>query len=320
MAAPRPAIAVVVVSDYGGRTEGDWEYLRATLGALARQASTDAVEIVLVDSTPPGHHMPVGLTNLLPGLRVIAGTGETTTELLNAAVRSTSADLVSLLDGDCAPAPGWLEAAVGAMRTHPDAAAVSGRTVYPDESLSFRILGALSRSFLDPGKAGRTQFISNNNAVFRREVLLAHPLGALRRPLAARLQTEAIRLAGGALYFEPGMRVTHRFEGWPMERRIRRHVGYRAIRVRQLEPRTPHAWMLRLGVLTIPAVLAARVIESWTNCVRAGRHYGVRWFELPAAFAIAVGVHLLEVGGMREALAEGRAAAPSVLRSQPERS
>ena len=30
------AVSVVVVSDYGGRTAEDWNYLRDTLGALGR--------------------------------------------------------------------------------------------------------------------------------------------------------------------------------------------------------------------------------------------------------------------------------------------
>jgi len=38
MAAPRPAIAVVVLSDYGGRADGERGDLRATLGALGHQA------------------------------------------------------------------------------------------------------------------------------------------------------------------------------------------------------------------------------------------------------------------------------------------
>jgi hypothetical protein len=185
---------------------------------------------------------------------------------------------------------------------------VSGRTVYPSDRLTFRILGVLSRAYLDPGKAGPTGFVSGNNAVYRRDALIAHPLPPMRRAMAARLQTEAIRLAGGGLRFEPAMHVVHRFDGWPMERRIRRHVGYRAVRLRQLEPRTAHAWMVRLGPASLPTMLAARVLESWWTCLRAGRHYGLRWWELPAAFAVAVGVHLFEIGGMREAFAEGRAA------------
>jgi len=302
----RPAVSVIVVSDYGGRTAEDWQYLRDTLGALGRQAFAEPVEVLLVDSTPAGQQMPPDLQDLVPGLRVINGL-ESTRELLNTAVRLAAADLVALLDGDCAPAPGWLRAAVDAVRAHPQVAAASGRTTYPDKGFSYRVFATLSRAFLDPGRPGPTRFISNNNAIFRRAVLLQHPLGAFPRPLAARLQTEAIRLAGGALYFEPGMRVTHRFEGWPMERRIRRHVGYRAIRVRQLDPRVPHAWMIRLGVLSIPLILAARTVDSCWDCLRAGRYYGLRWFELPVAFAAAVAVHLFEISGMIAAFTEARA-------------
>ncbi|HJQ83902.1 MAG TPA: glycosyltransferase [Candidatus Binatia bacterium] len=304
------SVAVLVVSDYGGRTDGDWDYLRATLGALARQTFDRPFEVVLIDSTPADEPMPPDVPRLVPGLRTLGGAGETPVELLNAAVEATSAEVVALLDGDCAPVPGWLAAATEAIASRPDAAAVSGRTVYPDAGFTYRVLNTLSRSFLDPGGPGRTRFISNNNAIFRRAALLAHPLGPFRRPLAARLQTEAIRLAGGGLYFEPRMHVLHRFDGWPMERRIRRHIGYRAIRIRQIEPRTPHAWMIRLGVLSIPLVFAARTFESWTNCVRAGRHYGLRWYELPAAFGTAVAVHLLEIGGMIEAFAEARHGTP----------
>ncbi len=302
------AVSVLVVSDYGGRSAEDWAYLRETLGALARQALDERVEVILVDSTPAGEQMPRDLMGIVPSLRVIGG-AETTRELLNTAVHAASADLVVLLDGDCTTAAGWLRSAVEAMRMHPDVAAVSGRTTYPGKRFRDRVLATLSRSFLDPGAPGPTRFVSSNNAIFRREVLLAHPLAAFPRTLAARLQSEAIRLAGGAFYFEPRMLVTHRFEGWPMERRLRRHVGYRTIKLRQLNPRVPHAWMLRLGMLSIPLIVASRTVDSWWDCIRAGRYYGLRWFEMPAAFAIAVVVHLLEVGGMRAAFAEDRSAA-----------
>lgn len=295
-------MSVIVVSDYGGRTAEDWGYLRDTLGALARQEFDGDVEVLLVDSIPEGQEMPPDLVGLVSSMRVISGP-EPTRELMNRAASAATADLVALLDGDCAPVPGWLQAAVDAMRAHPDVAAVSGRTVYPADRLRNRVLATLSRSFLDPGGAGPTRFISNNNAIFRKEALLRHPMPPLRRPMAARLQAEAIAW-DSPIRFEPRMHVTHRFEGWPMERRIRRHVGYRAIRVRQLDPRVPHAWMLRLGVSSIPLILAARTAESWWNCVRAGRYYGLRWFELPAAFATAVFVHLLEIGGMAKAFAD----------------
>jgi len=305
MSRQKPAVSILVVSDYGGRTAEDWYYLRDTLGALGRQTFDEEIEVILIDSTPADQRMPPDLLDLVPSLKVMTG-AEKTRELLNKAVEAATADLVVLLDGDCAPAPGWLSAGVGAMRAHPEAAAVSGRTVYPDGGFSNRVLATLSRSYIDPGGPGVTRFISNNNAIIRREVLAKHPLKDFARPLAMRLQTEAIQLAGGVLYFEPRMRVTHRFEGWPMERRIRRHVGYRAIRVRQLNPRVSHSWMLRLGILSIPAVLTARTLDSWWDCMRAGRFYGLRWFELPAAFVTAGYVHLLEIGGMIDAFTEAR--------------
>jgi hypothetical protein len=302
------AVSVLVVSDYGGGTAEDWNYLRDMLRALGRQAFDECVEVILVDATPAGEQMPPDLTGIVPSLQVIGG-AETTRELLNAAVGAASAELVVLLDGDCTTSPGWLHAAVEAMRTHPDVAAVSGRTTYPGKGFRDRVLATLSRSFLDPGGSGPTRFISSNNVIFRREVLLAHPLAAFPRTLAERLQSEVIRLAGGAFYFEPRMLVTHRFEGWPMERRLRRHVGYHTIRLRQLNPRVPHAWMLRLGMLSIPFIIASRTVDSWWDCIRVGRYYGLRWFELPAAFAIAIAVHLLEIGGMLAAFAEARPSA-----------
>lgn len=304
----RPTVSVVVVSDYGGRTAADWSYLRDTCAALVRQESDERVEVLLADANPDGEAIPAEITARLPGLRRLRGSRGEARQVINRCFEAASADLVLLLDGDCAPDPGWLRAAVGVMQSRPDAAAVSGRTVYPQESFSFRILGALSRSFVDPGRAGPTAFISSNNAIFRREILLAHPLRELSRQLATRLQSEAIRAAGGKLYFEPRMRVVHRFQGWPMERRIRRGVGYHSVRVRQLDPSVPHAWMLRAGWLAIPLMIAARTVDSWWDCLRVGRHYGVRWFETPAAMLTAIGVHALEIGGMAAAISEARAA------------
>jgi len=307
----RPAVSVVVVSDYGGRTAEDWSYLRATLAGVAAQDFGEPHEVLLVDSTPDGEAMPPELVALVPGMRVLHGTREASRALLNRAVAEARADVVALLDGDCTPVPGWLRAGMAVLRGLPHVVAGSGLTAYPGDAWRDRVLGVLSRAFVDPGAAGPTRYLTSNNALVRRAALLRHPLSSDHpRALAARLQAEAVRQDGGALWFEPAMRVAHRFEGWPMERRIRRHVGYRAIRVRQLDPRLPWAWMARMGPLTIPLVLAARTLDSFRDCLRAGRHYGIRAHELPAALATAVWVHLLEVGGMAQAIAEGRVAEP----------
>jgi hypothetical protein len=302
-----PEVCVIVASDYGGGTTGDWDYLRNCLRALATQTFEGAVEVVLVDSSPPGDEMPADLQTIVPSMRVVRDRSRRGSHLTNLAVRASSADLVALLDADCVPAGEWLHAAVEAIRRQSRAAVVSGLTAYPNESFTYRVLGTLLRSFVDPGHAGRTRFITSNNAIFRRDVLLAHPLPAVEpRHLALRLQTEGIRADGGVLYFEPAMHVTHRFEGWRQERHIRRRVGYRAVRLRQLDPRAPYSWLVRWGAPSIPLIVAGRTVDSWRDCVRAGAHFGLRWFELPAAFVLAVVVHLMEIGGMAAAFAEAR--------------
>jgi hypothetical protein len=303
-----PSVAVMVVSDYGGRTAEDWRYLRNTLSGLRDQKFDGDLDVVLIDTTPADEPMPPELMDVVPGMRAVGASDDKPADLLNEAVRASTAEHVVFLDGDCVPAPGWLQAAVDALKSQPQCAAASGRTEYADNGFTSRVLTTLSRSFVDPGGPGPTNFISGNNAIYRRDAFLAHPLASLARPFAARLQSEEMRRAGAKLYFEPRMRVTHRFEGWPMERRIRRSVGYATIRLRQLDPRMPHAWMLRLGVLSIPLILGARTVDSFWDCVRAGPSYGLRWFELPAAFVTAVAVHLLEIRGMLEAFAEARPA------------
>lgn len=317
----RPAVSVIVVSDYASGTEENGPEkrgsdkrdsekinsekhgndLRSVLGALARQEFKAPFEILLVESSALAGDLPSGLHAILPSLRVEVSSATTSYGLKNAGVRAATADLVALLDADCTPSPDWLQRALASMRADPAAVAVSGRTRYAGKSMHERLLAALSRAYLDPGHEGRTQFISNNNAIIRRDVFLQHPLPEDGGPFAARIQSEAIRRAGGLLRFEPAMCVVHDFEGWAMERDIRRNIGYSTVRIRQLDPGMPWSWLVSLGVASIPIFVLARTLDSCWDCLRAGEHYGMRWFELPPAFALAFLVHLMEIGGMVKA-------------------
>jgi hypothetical protein len=297
----RPVVSVIVVSDYASGDAKAGADLRRTLGALARQDLAEPSEVLLLESEAHAGCLPDDLRAILPSLRVVVSSASTSYGLKNAGVRAAAADLVVLLDADCTPSPDWLRRAVESLRAHPEAAAVSGRTRYAGTRLHERVLAVLSRAYLDPGRGGPTAFISNNNAILRRAVFVAHPLPTDGGPFAARLQSEAIRRAGGRLRFEPTMCVVHDFEGWAMERDIRRNIGYGTIRIRQLDPSMPWAWMARLGIASIPLFVLARTLDSCWDGLRAGRHYGVRWFEQPVAFALAFVVHLMEIGGMRSA-------------------
>jgi hypothetical protein len=296
-----PAVSVVVVSDYAGTGADPWKDVRQTLAALAAQDLGEPFECLVVESSAEGATAPTDLEPLLPGVRLVTDPGRGSYALKNAGARAATADLVAILDADCTPRPDWLRVGLAALRADPTAIAVSGRTTYAGRGVGERALAVLSRAYLDPGAAGPTQFISNNNAIVRRADYLAHPLPTDGGPFASRIQSEAMRRRGARFRFEPGMVVVHEFEGWAMERDIRRNIGYGTIRIRQLDPKMPWAWMARLGVASIPLFVAARTVDSWWDALRAGRHYGLRWYEQPVAFALAIVVHVLEIAGMRQA-------------------
>jgi Glycosyl transferase family 2 len=295
-----PVVSVVLASDYDGGGAKGRAHVRATLRALAGQDFGEPFRILFVESDAFASDS-AGLAGEVPGVDAVFVPVRGSYELKNAGVAAAATNLVALLDADCTPGPGWLRALVAAMRRHPEAAAVSGRTVYDGHGLVERALAVLTRGYLDPGGAGPTRFLSNNNCCVRRDVFLACPLPTNGGPFAARMQSEAMRRRGARLWFTPDAVVVHEFEGWPMERDIRRNIGYGTIRIRELDPAMPFAWMARLGPVSIPLFVGARTIDSWWDCLRAGRQYGLRGYELPAAFALAVVVHLLEIGGMRSA-------------------
>jgi hypothetical protein len=118
---------------------------------------------------------------------------------------------------------------------------------------------------------------------------------------ASKEQSEAILRAGHRLHFEPRMRVVHDFDD-AFDRDHRCGVGYGAISMRRKNPTLPGARFARLGYLSIPIFLVARLSKAYWYALRFHRRYGIRWFELPAVFVLAVRGSLREVPGMLRAV------------------
>jgi len=221
--------------------------------------------------------------------------------LMNAGARAAAADIVAFVDGDGTPEPDWLRHLVDTLRAHPEISGVTGLTTYATTSFRDRIMALLSRSYVHPGREGRTRYFSNNNGGMRREVWLHHPLPTNAGPYASRLQTEAIQRAGGRFFFQPRMRLVHDYEGWAMERDLRVHHGFSTLMTRRIDPAMPHAWLVRPGIAAIPILVAAKTLSSWADCLRCARAYGVRWSEIPVAMVLSVVLHLVEIRGMVQA-------------------
>lgn len=293
-----PSLSVIVVSDYAAGEEKSWEDLRRALRAWAEQEGASAEEFILVESSRFKGRIPEDVAGMIPNMRILYIDAESSYELKNRAVDAASGDWLAIVDADCIPRRSWLRVLRAALAEHPDAAAISARTLYPGRSRMERVLGLLSRSYLDPGRRGPTRFISGNAAAFRRDVYRRHPLPVGIGAFASRIQSEAFLRDGATLLFDPELVVVHDFEGWRMERDIRRNHGYSTVITRLRDDRLPYAELIRMGLIAIPLIVAGKTFDSLRDCLRCFCQYNVRWYEVPLAIALTIITHILEIPGM----------------------
>ena len=297
-----PSVSVIVVSDYAGGEEKSWTDLRKNLGNLAKQDFDEPVEVIYVENSAFEDQVPSDILQIVPALKTVFVDAETSYQLKNAGVGAATGEFVVMLDADCTPEPEWLSAFVRSLRAYPEAGAISGRTTYPGRNLLERILALTGRTYLNRPDTDETWTISNNNAAFRRSVLLEVPLTDRAGPFGGKMHARTIMNAGYKVMFEPRASAVHDFEDWSMERDVRRNVGYASIKMRQLEPTMEHAWMARFGYLSIPLFFVARLLLTWWLCFRNFRNYEVALYELPVALAVAVAIHVMELPGMLQAV------------------
>jgi hypothetical protein len=294
----KAVVSVVTVIDFSYQGERSFDNLKATMSALAAQDFDGPLEFLLPESTSLVGRLPRDLKEILPSLRIVPHPAATSYELMNAGAEAATADIVAFIDADCVPCPEWIRMLVETLERHPEATGVSGRTGYAGLTAWERIMALLSRSYIDPGRSGPTEFFSNNNGGMRRDVWIRNPLPTNAGPYASRVQIEKIKRNGGRFLFEPRMRLTHDYEGWRMEVDIRRHHGFSTVITRLMDRAMPHAWLVRLGYISIPMIVAGKTFDNWRDCLRCARHYGVRWYQVPFAMALSVVLHLMELPGM----------------------
>ncbi len=288
--------SVVLVSDYGSGARAD-EELVAVLSALAQQDIQEPVEFILVHERGDP-----AFARILPGLKVITSSSESSYRRKNEGVAAAQGEWIALLDGDCVPAPDWLSNLIQAAESHPSCIAFSGPTYYAGRDLTSRVLSLLARGYLDPGVEAETRYIANNNCLMRRDVYLAFPLTEDAGAFTAHIQSEALLRAGHRFRFVAGASVTHGFEGWAMERDLRRNTGFITIHGRRLDPTQPFSWLLALGWASLPLFAVGKLLHRWGDLLRCRRRFGIGWMEMPAAAAIACCTQALEVPGMIRAL------------------
>lgn len=301
---PSPRIAVVVVSDYapGGAKEFDDE--RSALAALAAQDIGEPVDIIVVENESLRGEVPAGLVASAPGARILFSDATRSAQLKDAGVAATRAPLVAVMEADCTPAPSWLRRLVETIEKFPAASVVSGRTTYGGGSMAKRVFALLDRSFMDLGAVGPVPHICNNGALYRRELLEAHPYGSEPSPfVSAELRRRAILAAGHRTWFDPGAVMVHRFSGLGFIADLRANAGLQAARTRVLlgKPDRP-----RLRAFL--SILAIHMRADIRNARRVGGDY-LRPIDWPMWVAMLPVIRALELPGVVRGL-RGEASLP----------
>jgi hypothetical protein len=179
---------------------------------------------------------------------------------------------------------------------------VSGRTTYGDNGILERCLSLLSRAYVDRGSPGPVRQLSNNNAAFRKAVLVAQPYPTSANPFVEALHAGAILRNGGQLWFEPRARVLHAFGGWKAECEVSRNAGWATVAIRQGDSQARLAWLVALGTASIPVFALICLLKSWGRMLRLWRCYGLAWYEVPVGLGIAAASSAMQIPGMRAAL------------------
>ncbi len=201
-------------------------------------------------------------------------------------LRHCASDVILFIDSDAIPEEGWLNALMEAINT-PNVNLAVGATYIDTRDLLGKAF-ALNWFFpLRPntGELARTQRISANNFVVRRNFYLQHPFPAIPGTsrgscvvLGERLIDLQIpmHIAPGALASHPAPnRMAH------LVPRALAQGRDRVIRERYLGNKWQQHWLT--GCVRLPRHLLGSVWKT----IRGRQHVGLSWWQTPVAIAIA---------------------------------
>jgi hypothetical protein len=287
-----PRLSVIVVSDYAADDGARPDEFRM-MAALAAQDIAEPFEIVLAENEARKISFPETLLEIAPNTRVAFFPEANSSKLKDAALHATAGDLVAVFEADAPPQPAWLRLAVETLDRDPAAAAVSGHTIYGEDSALKRVAGLIDRGYLVTDGVAPTPFVCNNGALYRRELLQAYPYSDEPNPfVAGRLRSEAMREAGAKLLFHPGMISVHEFGGLKFLREVRRNQGFSDGRVAYLA--RGNGALSRRDKLSLLFALAFERLHWEQHICRRAAHRYIRWYDWPVVILLLLAYRLME--------------------------
>ena len=305
----RPFVSIVIETvtreDYADCALAD-DLKPALDGVSGQTYPRELIEtIVVIDETLGGRESEE-LVRRYPWVNIVTSPQRNYFAAKNAGARGALGSLVALLDGDCAPVADWLETLVA--RCQPDVSVVAGRTRYTGRSLGARTFSVSDFSNVIGDASGAASGFNLNNVLFRREVLLAHPLDArIRRNGGCYLLYHQLRAAGARIVYEPRATVAHGLDiagsGF-----VKKHFerGFDGVSVYQFDEGavlrgTP--LFRRFGAAALIALAGRRMVLDWVRIIRDRDQIGISLIMFPYFALVSTGVRLIELAGGLTALA-----------------
>lgn len=284
-------------------------------GVLGQDYPGDRVDVVVV--LDAGNRAEeAALRRLWPSITVVMAPRSNYFAAKNAGAAASHGDIVVLLDADCVPDAGWLQALAGGFA--PDVDVVAGRTRYAGLSATARTFSVSDFANVLASPQGEATGFNLNNVAFRRGVLIAHPLDArVRRNGGCYLLYHTLRSCGTRIVYEPRAVVAHGLDvggtGFVRKHFDRGYDGTNVYRVDDARVLRGTSVIRRFGPLGLVALTARRIGIDWGRLIRDRRQIGIALWTTPYFGTVTLTVRLIELAGGLTAFAQ----APPDLTPQP---
>lgn len=131
-------------------------------------------------------------------------------------------------------------------------------------------MNLLHRSWYDHGRSCETSYVSNNGAVYKREILEKYPYPNAVTPfISAEIRNQKIYQAGHRFYYERAVTMRHAIGGWSFVWDLQRNKGHQ-----KMSSYAPVTFSV------IPKLLVSQLKENMRLCRRHGKGY-LRWYDWP---------------------------------------
>jgi glycosyltransferase involved in cell wall biosynthesis len=300
----RPHVTVVVetiTTRFDSANRSLVDDLTIILDALDKQTYPRELieQIVVVDSQVSDRDVEE-LRRRYPAVKLVWSPASNYFAAKNAGTEAATGDVIALLDGDCEPAPDWLEALLAPLTS--GVAAVGGCTRYTGGSWVARTFSIPDFAYILADENGTASGFNINNVAFPREVLLHHPFDTrISRNGGCYFLFHQLRAEGARILYESRAVVAHGIDidGFGF---VRKHFerGRDGVAVYRLDDQAilrGTRLFRRFGGLTLVPITGRRILLDWMRLLHHRRQIGISLFALPYFATIALVLRLIELTG-----------------------